>query len=171
MPKSEVRREKGIWSIIKEQKYCHCPERREYHLQHITKWFLRCVLLDRLTERGCWGCFLGEKLGGGLSVCFWSSDDFFNRGLTMDVFRSCGKLMMFVIVGKSMSRFFIKKCGGNGIEFTRLGRCTWLFLRQIQSSVTGSKVSKGFPAKEASGQAVGFGGGKLFSMLHIFLVK
>ena len=50
--------------------------------------------------------------GGGGSVCFRSSDDFFNRGLTMQVFRSCGTmpavrdvLLMFVIVGKSMSRF------------------------------------------------------------------
>ena len=49
----------------------------------------------------------------------------------MAVFRSRGTmpvvrdvLMMFVMVGKRMSRFFIKKCGGNGIEFTRLGKCT-----------------------------------------------
>ena len=40
-----------------------------------------------------------------------------------------------------------------------------------QSSVTGSKVSKGFPAIEVSGQAVGFGGGKLFLMERIFSVK
>ena len=46
-----------------------------------------------------------------------------------------------------------------------------LIILKTNSSVTGSKVSKGFPAKEASGQAAGFGGGKLFSMLQIFLVK
>ena len=64
----------------------------------------------------------------------------------------------------------IKKRGGNGIEFTRLGRWTVDYFK-TNSSVTGSKVSKGFPAKEVSGQAVGFGGGKLFLMVHIFLVK
>ena len=37
-----------------------------------------------------------------------------------------------------------------------------LIIFKTNSSVTGSKVSKGFPAKEVSGQAVGFGGGKLF---------
>ena len=43
---------------------------------------------------------------------FLSSDGFFNRGLTMAVFRSGGTmpvvrdvLMMFVMVGKRMSRF------------------------------------------------------------------
>ena len=36
--------------------------------------------------------FFGQKWGGGFSVCFWSSDDFFNRGLTMEVFRSCGTM-------------------------------------------------------------------------------
>ena len=38
------------------------------------------------------------------------------------------------------------------------------------SSVTGSKVSKGFPAKEVSGQAIWFGGGKLFLMVRWFLM-
>ena len=42
---------------------------------------------------------------------------------------------------------------------------------KTNSSVTGSKFSKGFPAKEVSGQAVGFGGGKLFLMVRIFSVK
>ena len=42
---------------------------------------------------------------------------------------------------------------------------------ETNSSVTGSKVSNGFPAKEVSGQAVGFGGGQLFLMLRIFSVK
>ena len=37
----------------KEQKWCHCPERMEYHLQYLTKQSQCCVLLDRLTEKGC----------------------------------------------------------------------------------------------------------------------
>ena len=43
-----------------------------------------------------------------------------------------------------------------------------LIIFKTNSSVTDSKVSKGFPAKEVSGQAVGFGGGKLFLMVRIF---
>ena len=39
-----------------------------------------------------------------------------------------------------------------------------LVIFKTNSSVTDSKVNKGFPAKEVSGQAVGFGGGKLFLM-------
>ena len=35
-----------------------------------------------------------------------------------------------------------------------------LIIFKTNSSVTDSKVSKGFPAKEVSEQAVGFGGGK-----------
>ena len=46
-----------------------------------------------------------------------------------------------------------------------------LIIFKTKSSVTGSKVSKGFPAKEVSGQAAGFGGGKLFLMERIFSVK
>ena len=46
-----------------------------------------------------------------------------------------------------------------------------LIIFKTNSSVTGSKVSKGFPAKEVSWQAVGFGGGKLFLMERIFSVK
>ena len=46
-----------------------------------------------------------------------------------------------------------------------------LIIFKTDSSVTGSRVSKGFPAKEVSGQAVGFGGGKLFLMMQIFSVK
>ena len=42
---------------------------------------------------------------------------------------------------------------------------------KTNSSVTGSKVSKGFPTEELSGQAVGFGGGKLFLMVRISSVK
>ena len=40
-----------------------------------------------------------------------------------------------------------------------------LIIFKTNSSVTGLKVSKGFPAKEVSGQAVGFGGGKLLADL------
>ena len=46
-----------------------------------------------------------------------------------------------------------------------------LIIFKTNSSVRDSKVSKGLPAKEASGQAVGFGGGKLFLMMQIFSVK
>ena len=43
-----------------------------------------------------------------------------------------------------------------------------LIIFKTNSSVTGSKVSKRFPAKEVSRQAVGFGGGKLFLMVRNF---
>ena len=43
-----------------------------------------------------------------------------------------------------------------------------LIIFKTNSSVTDSKVSNGFPTKEVSGQADGFGGGKLFLMLRIF---
>ena len=46
-----------------------------------------------------------------------------------------------------------------------------LIIFKTHSSVTDSKVSKGFPAKDVSGQAGGFGGGKLFLMVGIFSVK
>ena len=46
-----------------------------------------------------------------------------------------------------------------------------LIILKTNSSVTGSKVSKGFPAKEVSGQMIGFGGGKLFLMVRNFSVK
>ena len=39
-------------------------------------------------------------------------------------------------------------------------RCIRLIIFKTNSSVIGSKVSKGFLAKEVPGQAVGFGGGK-----------
>ena len=48
---------------------------------------------------------------------------------------------------------------------------TLLIIFKTNSSVTDSKDSKEFPAKEVSGQAVGFGGGKLFLMVRIFSVK
>ena len=46
-----------------------------------------------------------------------------------------------------------------------------LTIFKTNSSVTDSKVSKGFPAKEVSGQAVGFGGGKSFLMVQSFSMK
>ena len=46
-----------------------------------------------------------------------------------------------------------------------------LIIFKTNSSVTDSKVNKGFPAKEVSVQVAGFGGGKLFLMLRIFSVK
>ena len=46
-----------------------------------------------------------------------------------------------------------------------------LIIFKTNSSVTGSKVSKGFPAKEVSGQAFGFGGGELFLMVQSFSVQ
>ena len=49
--------------------------------------------------------------------------------------------------------------------------CAQLIIFKTNSSVTGSKVSKGFPTEELSGQAVGFGGGKLFLMVRIFSMK
>ena len=44
-----------------EQKCCHYPEQREYRLQYLTKLSRYCVLLDRLTGRGCWSCSLGDR--------------------------------------------------------------------------------------------------------------
>ena len=46
-----------------------------------------------------------------------------------------------------------------------------LIMFKTSSSTTGSKVSKGFPVKEVSGQVAGFGGGKWFLMVQIFFVK
>ena len=46
-----------------------------------------------------------------------------------------------------------------------------LIIFKTNSLVTDSNDSKGFPAKEVSGQAVGFGGGKLFLMVRIYSVK
>ena len=37
----------------------------EYRLQYVTKRSQCCILLDRLTERDCWGCFLGD----GREIC------------------------------------------------------------------------------------------------------
>ena len=46
-----------------------------------------------------------------------------------------------------------------------------LIIFKTNSSMIGSKVSKGFPAKAVLGQADGFGGGKLFLRVCIFSVK
>ena len=46
-----------------------------------------------------------------------------------------------------------------------------LIILKTNSSVTDSKVSKGFPANEVSGQAAGFGEGKQIQMVQIFSVK
>ena len=43
-----------------------------------------------------------------------------------------------------------------------------LIISKTNSSMTGSKVSQGFPAKEILGQAVGFRGGKKILMVGIF---
>ena len=43
-----------------------------------------------------------------------------------------------------------------------------LIIFKTNSSVTDSKVSKGFSANEVSGQAVGFGGGKKILMVQTF---
>ena len=51
-------------------------------------------------------------------------------------------------------KVFMKR-GGNGIEFTRLGGCAVDYFFKTDSSVTGSKVIKGFPAKEVSGKQFG----------------
>ena len=46
-----------------------------------------------------------------------------------------------------------------------------LIIFETMTSVTGSKVCKGSPVKEALEETVGFGGGKLFLMVRIFSVK
>ena len=98
VPNTDFRRERRIWwSVVSEsaersnkRRTDHCPERREYHLQHVTKRYLCCVLLDRLIERDCWSCFLGDRR----EVCeerlfqgFWTEmegykcDGSFSKGL------------------------------------------------------------------------------------------
>ena len=46
-----------------------------------------------------------------------------------------------------------------------------LIIFKTNSSLTGSNVSKLFPAKEVSGQLAGFRGGIFFLMVRIFSVK
>ena len=74
-------------------------------------------------------------------------------------------LMMLVMVGK-MSRLSYRSVVGSQ-EFAGVP----LIIFERKSSVTGSKVCKGSTMKEASEEAVGFGGGKLFLMVRIFSVK
>ena len=95
----------------------------------------------------------------------------------MAVFRSRGTmpvvrdvLMKVLVVGKRMSRFLSRSVVGMGSSSQDLADAL-LIIFKTNSSVTDSKVSKGSPAKEVSGQAVGFGGGKLFLMVRIFSVK
>ena len=54
-------------------------------------------------------------------------------------------------------KIVIQKCGGDGIKFTRFRRCT---LNYFQDKVISDrvKVCRGSPVKEASEEAVGFGG-------------
>ena len=79
-------------------------------------------------------------------------------------------LMMFVMVGKRMSRCSKRNVVGMGSSSQDLADAL-LIIFKTNSSVTDSKVSKVFPAKEVSGQAVGIGGGKLLLMERIFSVK
>ena len=83
----------------------------------------------------------------------------FRSGGTMPVVRDV--LIMFVMVGKRMSRFSQRSVVGMGSSSQDLADALLIILK-TNSSVTGSKVSKGFAAKEVSGQAVGFGGGNFF---------
>ena len=140
-------------------------------------------LLDSLTEWGCSGCF---SLGDGRGVCgerpfqrFWTEMDRcyfpknfvkcwpFQQGfedgcLQITWYNASDKRCVDDRDGRQEDiEVFIKKRGGNGIEFTRLGGCA-LIIFKTNSSVTGSKVSQGFPAKELSGQAAGFGEGNCF---------
>ena len=85
----------------------------EYHLQYLTKQSQCCVLLGRLTERGCWGCFYWRwerslwrmtfsrimdrngRLEMGQYIFkrfFLSSNGFFNKSLTMAIFSSHGTM-------------------------------------------------------------------------------
>ena len=67
-------------------------------------------------------------------------------------------------------KVFIKKRGGMGPSLQDLAGALLIIFTETNSSVTGSKVGKGFPTKELSGQAVaGFGGGNCFSSGADFL--
>ena len=61
----------------------------------------------------------------------------------------------------------MKKRGGMGSSSQDLADAL-LIIFKTNSSVTDSKVSKGFPANEVSGQAVGFGGRKKILMVQTF---
>ena len=87
---------------------------------------------------------------------------------TMPVVRDV--LMMLVMVGKRMSRLSYRSVVGMGSSSHDFAGVL-LIIFKTKSSVTGSKVCKGSPVKEASEEAVGFGEGKLFLMVRIFFVK
>ena len=103
---------------------------------------------------------------------------FFNRGfddgsLQITWYNASGKRCVYdVRDGRQEDvKIFIKKSVvGMGSGSQDLADALLIILK-TNSSVTGSKDSKGFLAKEVSGQAVGFGGGKLFLMVRIFSVK
>ena len=133
-----------------EEKCCHCSKRRECHLQYVTKRSRCCILIDRLTERGCWGCFLGdgrgvcgERLFQGFGqkwkvitgtvvfqrifVKWWLFQERFDDGsLQITWYNASGKRCVDdVRDGRQEDvEVFIKKCGWNGIKFTSLGGCT-----------------------------------------------
>ena len=67
-------------------------------------------------------------------------------------------------------KIVIQKYGGDWIEFKDFAGIP-LIVFKTKSSVTGSKVYKGSPVKEASEEAVGFGRGKMFLMVRIFSLK
>ena len=103
-----------------------------------------------------------------------SSDSFFNRGFTIAVFRPHGTMPVvrdvFVMVGKRMSGLSYRSVVGMGSSSQDFAGVL-LIIFETKSSVTGSKVCKGSPVKEASEETAGFGGGKLFLMVRIFSVK
>ena len=70
-------------------------------------------------------------------------------------------LMMLVMVGKRMSRLSYRSVVGMGSSSHDFAGVL-LIIFKTKSSVTGSKVCKGYPVKEASEETVGFGGGELF---------
>ena len=106
-----------------------------------------------------------------------SSDGFFNKGFTIEVFRPHGTmpvlrdvLMMLVMIVKRMSRLSYRYVVGMGSSSQDFAGVLLIILK-TKSSVTGSQVCKGSPVKEASEVTAGFGGGKLFLMVRIFSVK
>ena len=77
---------------------------------------------------------------------------FDNGSLQITWYNASGKRCVDDVRGGRQDdvKVFVKR-GGNGIEFTRLGGCAVDYFLKTDSSVTGSKVIKGFPAKEVSG--------------------
>ena len=78
----------------------------------------------------------------------------------MAVFRSRGTmpvvrdvLMMFVMVDKRMSWFFIKIRGGNGIEFTGLGESTVDYFKGKEYQA--QKLSRDFLRRRYQGKQLG----------------